>query len=125
MEEKVLVRNDVLIDQVLGFIEQNPQEWEQGVWFCDTAACFAGHALLLSGYRIIDTTVEKAKNAHLLSWIDHFEMVNPDNDIVSEYGDLAQKLLGIRVDQANDLFSDDIHGIEELRQVIDDIRTES
>jgi hypothetical protein len=69
-----------------------------------------------------DECLLRRKNAHLLSWIDQFEMVNPDNNIVSDYGDLAQELLGLSAAQADGLFSDNIHSTEELREIIDDIR---
>lgn len=53
-----------LANVVLTEIETNPTRWEQSVWAvregsrcrgwraCETAYCFAGHAVVLSGYSI-------------------------------------------------------------------------
>lgn len=125
MEEKVLVRNDALIDKVLAYIEEHPQDWNQESWFCKTDACFAGHTLLLSGYRIVDPTIEKAKNAHLLQYIGDVEMVNPEGLIISDYADRARELLGLDGEGSSLLFDGNISSIEELRDTIDHIRTKS
>jgi hypothetical protein len=43
--------NVELLDKTLAYIEEHPKEWQQGSWVCETAACFAGNALLLSGLK--------------------------------------------------------------------------
>lgn len=47
------VPNVELLDRTLQYIEDHPEEWNQGEWVCNTAACFAGNALLLQGLRRI------------------------------------------------------------------------
>ena len=48
----VPTRNTQLLQQVLQFIKDNPEQHHQAHWFstCGTAACFAGHAVLMSGW---------------------------------------------------------------------------
>jgi hypothetical protein len=43
------LRGRALAVATLEYIETHPEEWDQSVWMCDTAACFAGHAVLLGG----------------------------------------------------------------------------
>src|SRR5690348_5458725 len=42
--------NIELLEKVLKHIEDNPETWDQGNWRCGTSYCFAGHAVLLSGW---------------------------------------------------------------------------
>lgn len=76
-------RNDGLIDDVVDYIRKHPDEWNQAVWgyreSCGTQACFAGTALLLSGYEISENG----------------GFVNPDGDKVWSVPNEAQMLLGI------------------------------
>lgn len=44
--------NKELALRVLQYILDHPEEWIQDIYFCDTAACFAGRTLLLQGYRL-------------------------------------------------------------------------
>jgi len=41
--------NAALAYRVLDHIDANPLEWDQRVWQCGSAACFAGWAVRLSG----------------------------------------------------------------------------
>lgn len=43
--------NAALAYATLDFIKANPEEWNQEVWLCLTAGCFAGNALLLDGLK--------------------------------------------------------------------------
>lgn len=36
--------------RTMSHIMENPWEWEQDSWVCDTKACFAGRTCLLEGY---------------------------------------------------------------------------
>lgn len=52
--------NIQLLDEVLDYIIDHPDEWDQGSWFdnsaksaCGTTACFAGHALKMTGHEIV------------------------------------------------------------------------
>jgi hypothetical protein len=42
--------NAELLEQVMQYIEDHPEQWDQSDWVCETAGCFAGNALLLSGF---------------------------------------------------------------------------
>lgn len=44
--------NAELAYQVLDQIDAHPETWNQRVWDCGTAACFAGWAVRLSGCRV-------------------------------------------------------------------------
>ncbi len=103
-------RNDELIDKVIDYIREHPEEWNQDVWGfkapCGTEACFAGHALLLSGYT--------------------FEHGFRDPEGCSIWGvpDTARELLGVTDDQSRLLFYAVNHynGIEGLERVVAHIR---
>jgi hypothetical protein len=45
----VTAPNAELAYRVLDRIDADPKVWDQSVWSCGTTACFAGHAVLLSG----------------------------------------------------------------------------
>jgi hypothetical protein len=57
--------NAELAYKVLDHIDAHPQQWRQGWWFteldCGTAACFAGWACVLSGYKphVADADAER------------------------------------------------------------------
>jgi hypothetical protein len=44
-----------LIYDTLDHIDEHPEEWNQAMFACGTTACFAGHAMLLSGYNLKPT----------------------------------------------------------------------
>lgn len=44
--------NAELAYAVLDHIDANPRSWDQNTWWCGTAACFGGHAILLAGGEI-------------------------------------------------------------------------
>jgi hypothetical protein len=66
-----LVPNAALAYAVLDHIDAHPEQWNQAKWDCGTAACFAGHAVRLSGgviqgfsnsdAEVVDTTDEFAR----------------------------------------------------------------
>ena len=117
-----MIRNDELIGKVLNHIELHPEEWDQGAWFCGTTACFAGRALLMSGYRIIDTYVEPPANAHLFDPLHREEMVDPEGNVVLDYSVAARRILGLSDIQAVRLFSADVTDIEKLRVAVSRIQ---
>ena len=43
-----------ILDQAMTHIINSPDQWEQGQWFCGTAACLAGRICLLAGAQPID-----------------------------------------------------------------------
>lgn len=91
-------------------IKTEPQTWNQNVWaidwdlgrergqsimgnVCGTAYCFAGHAVVRAGYRIV--------------WPNHSiqsELAEDDKGNVHEIETLAQNILGLDEDQAEELF---------------------
>lgn len=45
--------NKELLVKTLAFIKANPETWDQGDWVCGTTMCFAGHACVLNGDKLI------------------------------------------------------------------------
>jgi hypothetical protein len=89
-----------LLDRVMDHIDRHPEEWNQENWFCGTAACFAGHAVLMDGW----------------------EVVHEDGGMIEKGGEqspvelVAQRLLDLTDDQMNRLFIgcntlDDLHSM--------------
>lgn len=91
--------------------------WEQGSWcraysddnldICGTAACLAGHRLLLDGYRITG----------------YDTMVSPDGEHEVSGGEIAavaMRRLGLRQWQADRLFAGD-NDLNRLKEVVDHI----
>lgn len=50
--------NAELAYAVLDQIDAHPETWNQGIWDCGTAACFAGWAVRLSGGRSLNIDME-------------------------------------------------------------------
>lgn len=44
--------NAELAYRVLDHIDAHPESWDQETWYCETSACFAGWAALLSGLEL-------------------------------------------------------------------------
>lgn len=109
--------NRELISRVLAHIEANPQEWDQRGWFwrsnrsnrsCGTKACFAGRALLLSGYQIVSTG----------SQFDLDTMIDPYGHVVRDYDAQAAKVLGLPVDLAKRIFDSSVYDFQSLENVV-------
>jgi hypothetical protein len=88
-----------LLDRVMDHIDQHPEEWDQAAWFCGTAACFAGHAVLMDGWKIVHAFGDIEKDGKL--------------DMADQ---VAQRLLGLPRREANRLFCasntlDDLHSM--------------
>jgi hypothetical protein len=88
-----------LLDAVMDHIDQHPEEWNQGAWFCGTAACFAGHSVLMNGWGVV------------YDW----GMVEKDGERAGVER-LARRLLGLTDEQADRLFDpgntlDDLHSM--------------
>lgn len=45
--------NIELLQQTMQYIRDNPEEWDQSYWGCGTTACFAGHAVRLTGAKLL------------------------------------------------------------------------
>jgi hypothetical protein len=96
--------NAALAYQVIDHIDAHPEQWHQGTWVgqadCGTIACFAGWAVLLSGYQVDedgDVSVSPSGSATDL----YGEHVQEAADVllgigkreVEAYGDLYDGLL--------------------------------
>lgn len=84
------MRNVELLEKTMQYILDHPEKHAQGLWTngCGTAACFAGWACYLAGFRNHEN----------------------DSDCISYYGepyhvgDLAQRLLGLTFKERRCLF---------------------
>ena len=117
-------RNDELIDKVMAYICEHPEEWDQREWYsqgvCGTTACFAGHAMLLSGYSIIAEPVRCRLPGACLEHVEN-RFVRPDGTLVS-FNDLeAATLLGLSQSTAERIFFGGF-SLGGLKAIIDDIR---
>lgn len=110
--------NKVLINQVLDHLRENPQEWDQDLWFCQTTACFGGRALLMSGYRMIDPSVEKVSDTDAWSHLSDLEMVDPSGDIVRDYSLHAAQVLGLPKILAGGIFGCMLVDFDEFEAVV-------
>jgi hypothetical protein len=104
----IMERNDELIDKVIDYIREHPEEWNQSVWgyqaACGTEACFA---LLMSGY----------------TYNQGFR--DPEGRTVSGIPEIASELLGIPERQARLFFYGvtEYNGVEGLEMVVARIRS--
>jgi hypothetical protein len=112
--------NIELLEKVLSYIEDHPQEWHQETWACNTAACFAGHTLLLNGFaRVYQSPAESAWTGLLecgpvagdpYGWVNSAGEILHMGKLASPKGDLkhvketALCMLGLTYRQANRLF---------------------
>lgn len=108
--------NVELLEKVMHHILDHPEEHDQTMWFrkntCGTAACFAGHVALLSGYQ---------PGSWQLGW----DGTTISSCAVGEGGtdevpDLAQDLLCLTKDQANMLFYGE-NTVPELQVMVKDL----
>lgn len=94
--------NVELLRRTLEYIETHPEEWDQETWGCGTVACFAGHAVALSGnweeaYKGRSTLVIPAGSSR---------KATPYSDnIITTYKSTAARLeLGLSMHQSDLLF---------------------
>lgn len=118
--------NKVLVDQVLDHLRKHPQEWDQDQWFCETTACFGGRALLMSGYRMINTAIEEPANS--MEYRDRFgadcgdwEMVDADGNVIFDYGQRAGQVLGIPWPQVGEIFGCMSRDFDEFEGIVRDV----
>lgn len=82
------------IDRILDYIIDHPDEWDQNTWtntdpVCGTTYCFAGHAVVSAGYKIMDRGAV---------------IYRPDGSIGVSVGTEAQEVLGLTRWEADELF---------------------
>jgi hypothetical protein len=92
-------RNVELLERVMTYIEDHPDEHKQAFWFtmgsCGTAACFAGHAALLSGYQPAGNSADGWRRDCQLPG----ERPKPTSFV-------ARELLGLTEEEGRTLFAD-------------------
>ena len=100
--------NAPLLLKTLAYIETHPEEWDQTVWFCGSAACFAGHAVLLDGGKV-------SNDRWLLPREDDPPADRWDARDGEVYVELrARRILGLTEEQAERLFAS-YNTLDELR----------
>ena len=106
--------NAPLLLKTLEHIENRPEEWNQAHWHCGTVACFAGHAAILDGGEWLRESPD-----FLLARAD-----DPQRDVYAVGGvsavhasDRAQRILGLTLEQSEDLFDGD-SDLDDLRELV-------
>jgi len=102
--------NIELLNKVMNHIELHPNQHDQTVWaertVCGTAMCFAGWAVVLSGGKIAFAgNSTRTSQCRIDGAMDDIDLV-------------AERLLGLSMDDANDLFGP-TNTIEDLREIVD------
>jgi hypothetical protein len=102
-----------LLDAVVEHIDTHPEEHDQSDWICGTTACVAGRVALFSGWRPV---FNPPCGLAFCDCHTHTGLVEKDGQRRRVSG-VAQDLLGIDDDTADDLFFggndvDDIHRIQ-------------
>lgn len=98
-----------LLDAVVAHIEAHPEQHNQGEWICGTAACVAGRTVLMSGWKPV-----------------YFNLPALDTVSVEKDGQergvrgLAQELLGLDRDTANELFWA-TNTVDDIRRIRDEL----
>jgi hypothetical protein len=86
------------------------ENWEQSVWFTNTAATMCGTAMCVAGFAAIEFAGWKPVIPHPNASSSY--LVNKAEEVQS-IREVAQDFLGLTVDEANDLF----HSINNERDV--------
>jgi hypothetical protein len=112
--------NFPLLDATLAYTREHRDSWDQGTWarprfdrdrnVCGTACCFAGNALIVSGYRIEWVEWEGAEDyvTCVILGPDGGPVKAPRRDrtaIADDIGYIAQDLLFLTDDQSDELFA--------------------
>jgi hypothetical protein len=120
--------NTGLLRRTLAHIEQHPDEWNQGTWAtrsgCRTAYCFAGWAVVLSGYEArFHDDVDISRDHDYADYVQtpdarlcELSGVPYDDNWVT-INDAARGLLGLSESQADRLFTG-VNGLAELRKIV-------
>lgn len=115
--------NKDLLRKTLSYIEEHPSEWDQQRWVCDTVACFAGRACLLSDYEPCEFSGQLIV-AHKGDDPDDLETgwVRRGGQMYSVES-AARNLLGLDEQQADKLFAMD-NDLDDLREIVSDLCSE-
>lgn len=139
--------NVELLERVLTYIKDHPEDHRQKVWAemssCGTAMCFAGWAVALSGSRFLWDNAPAAfsHQAHYCTvpeespmaiepgdhWvyreIEDFDIELGEGERIAYISDTAMHLLDLTFKQANELFDSD-NTLEEIEEIVKDIINE-
>lgn len=121
--------NQYLGELVLKQVDSCPESFAMGTWgytggSCGTIACLAGHAMLLSGYRLV-----RMPRRSIYQMGNSQVYVRPDGSQVFNYGGEAQVLLGMADSEryrdvgpwtSHDIFLDMSAGLERFQKLVDD-----
>ena len=87
--------NQHLAEMILKQIDTFPESFRMDQWgtetACGTVACIAGHAMLHSGYQLTEVTKTDLGGYRY----EVFYYTDPDDRMVANYGNAAQRLLGM------------------------------
>jgi hypothetical protein len=104
---------------VLARIKADPTIWDQRVWICGTAACFAGHAVLMEGWKPCTFSGDRYEEPD-----EEYSAVCRELRQGEEYVETydvhakARDVLGLSNHEANILFQMD-NTMEDLAEIVD------
>lgn len=115
--------NVALLEETLDYILVHPEEHDQGVWIeqteCGTTRCFAGTAVMLTGYRLCI-----GSNAScLVPANDELGYPVGDGRWIAPIQEVAIRELGLNIQQALQLFNCQ-RTIDDLQLAVKDIVNE-
>jgi hypothetical protein len=101
-----------LLDAVVAHIEAHPEQHDQSEWICGTAACVAGHAALLGGWKPVFNPPcgTEGCDCHLTTSLVEKDGQRRGVDLV------AVNLLGLAAGTAYELFRGD-NTLADIRRI--------
>jgi hypothetical protein len=105
------VTNFAELDATIDYAVDHPEEFDMSTWgtirTCGTTACLAGTVAIRNGYRLAESGVPYSisagqRNNGVVQILD--SAVSPDGEERAAIIDVGQKLLGIDVEQAEEMF---------------------
>lgn len=124
--------NIELLKKTLSYIETHESDWDQSQYVCGTSMCFAGHAVVLSGYPVSEDAYTpldvlppelRAKFVPEDSWDGNSVhaaqlaavLLGIEDEVLSEWGDPDWK------DPAADVLFQSTNELSDLRQFVADL----
>jgi hypothetical protein len=118
------VRNTAELEAVMQHIIDNPEDWDQEMWWCESTACFAGHVAARNGCHLnvasphpyrLRSVMTQPWNSRLTPLYDQVVDDPARKPItVREY---ARDVLGLTDDEADLLFSGS-NELEALQHIV-------
>lgn len=128
--------NAPLLKQTLAKIEAEPERWYQGWWVryvpisanvCDTAYCFAGHAVILHGAELVEYDDDdmpdvfvKAPPGEPQGQYRELDLQDVDGQALPSIDAYACHVLGLSRDQGSRLF-DSENDLLTLRRIVGEL----